>query len=85
MLVVPSLVFSVTRHVLNAWMMRHRYRSVMVRPDRDTLHGDVEVDETICGRVRPSAIPDASTTSLAAFFDANVEPGSNVITDGWSA
>ena len=100
--------------IQTAWMMLHRYRSVMVGPDRDKLRGDVEVDETILGgfepsvrgrgsqkklliggaiernpgrfgRVRLSVIPDASTTSLAAFLDANVEPGSNVITDGWSA
>jgi hypothetical protein len=29
-------------------------------------------------------IPDAGAPSLAAFLDANVEPGSCVITDGWS-
>jgi len=32
-----------------AWTMLHKYRSVMVRPDRDRLSGDVEVDETYVG------------------------------------
>lgn len=94
--------------IQTAWMMLHRYRSVMVRPGRDRLRGDVEVDESILGgfepgvrgrgsrrklliaaavernpgrfgRVRLSVIPDASTASLAAFLNANVEPGSHVI------
>ena len=94
--------------------MLHRYRTVMVRPGRDRLRGDVEVDESFLGgpepgvpgrgalgkvlfaaavevnegrigRARLGVIPDASTVSLAAFLDANVEPGSRVITDGWSA
>jgi transposase-like protein len=97
-----------------AWAMLHRYRSVMVRPSRDRLCGDVWVDESFLGgpepavpergalgkvlfaaaveveehgfgRVRLGVIPDASAVSLAAFLDANVEPGSCVITDGWSA
>jgi hypothetical protein len=29
-----------------AWTMLHRFRRAMVRPGRDHLHGDVEVDET---------------------------------------
>jgi hypothetical protein len=32
-----------------AWAMLHRLRSVLVRPDRDRLHGRVEVDETYIG------------------------------------
>jgi len=32
-----------------AWTMLHKYRSVMVRPGRDRLSGDVEVDETYVG------------------------------------
>src|SRR5450759_2417526 len=97
-----------------AWVMLHRYRSVMVRPGRDRLRGDVEVDESFpggsepgvpgrgalgkvlfagaveldesgFGRARLGVIPNASAVSLAAFLDANVEPGSRVITDGWSA
>ena len=100
--------------VQTAWAMLHRYRTVMVRPGRDRLRGDVEVDESFLGgpepgvpgrgalgkvlfaaavevnegrigRARLGVIPDASAVSLAAFLDANVEPGSRVITDGWSA
>jgi transposase-like protein len=32
-----------------AWAMLHRYRSVMVRPGRDRLRGEVEVDESYLG------------------------------------
>lgn len=32
-----------------AWTMLHRFRAAMVRPGRDRLCGDVEVDETIFG------------------------------------
>jgi transposase-like protein len=100
--------------IQTAWAMLHRYRSVMVRPGRDRLRGDVEVDESYLGgpepgvpgrgalgkvlfaaaveldddhfgRARLGVIPDASANSLSAFLDANVEPGSCVITDGWSA
>lgn len=100
--------------VQTAWAMLHRYRTVMVRPGRDRLRGDVEVDESFLGgpepgvpgrgalgkmlfaaavevndgrigRARLGIIPDASAVSLAALLDANVEPGSRVITDGWSA
>ena len=45
----------------------------------------VEVNEGRIGSARLGVIPDASAVSLAAFLDANVEPGSRVITDGWSA
>ena len=95
-----------------AWAMLHRYRSVMVRPGRFRLRGDVEVDESFLGgpepgipgrgalgkvlfagaveraskgfgRVRLGIIPNANAASLAAFLDANIEPGSHLITDGW--
>jgi hypothetical protein len=46
--------------------------------------GAVELDESGFGRARLGVIPNASAVSLAAFLDANVEPGSRVITDGWS-
>ena len=36
-----------------AWAMLHRYRSVMVRPGRDRLTGDVEVDESFLGGPEP--------------------------------
>jgi len=32
-----------------AWAMLHKYRSAMLRPDRDRLQGRVEVDETFLG------------------------------------
>jgi len=32
-----------------AWTMLHKFRTAMVRPDRDLLSGDVEVDETYLG------------------------------------
>jgi len=35
------------------WAMLHRYRNAMVRPGRDRLCGDVEVDETMIGGVKP--------------------------------
>jgi len=36
------------------------------------------------GRTRMKVIPDASGDSLVGFIKENVEPGSTVITDGWS-
>ena len=36
-----------------AWAMLHRLRSVLVRPDRELLHGTVEVDETYIGGIDP--------------------------------
>lgn len=100
--------------VQTAWAMLHRYRSVMVRPGRDRLTGDVEVDESFLGgpepgvpgrgalgkvlfagaverdergfgRVRLGVLENANATSLRDFLAANVEPGSRVITDGWSS
>ncbi len=35
------------------WAMLHRYRNAMVRPGRDRLCGDVEVNETMIGGVKP--------------------------------
>ena len=50
-----------------AWTMLHRLRRAMVRPGRDLLHGEVEVDETyvaITDRKNPiSAIGRKSNTS----------------------
>jgi transposase-like protein len=34
-----------------AWMMLHRYRVAMVRPGREPLSGEVEVDESLVGGV----------------------------------
>lgn len=36
------------------------------------------------GRVRFKCIPDASGENLIGFIEENIEPGSKVITDGWS-
>jgi transposase-like protein len=36
-----------------AWAMLHRYRSAMVRPGRERLGGEVEVDETYVGGEEP--------------------------------
>lgn len=35
------------------WAMLHRYRNAMVRPGRSRLYGNVEVDETMIGGVKP--------------------------------
>lgn len=37
------------------------------------------------GRVRISVIPDASKDSLLPFIKNNIEPGSEIITDGWAS
>ncbi len=96
------------------WAMLHRLRSVAVRPGRERLSGDVEVDETFIGgkapgdkggrthgekalvaiaverrepkgwwRCRMAVIPDASSASLGAFLQDNVEAFSTVVADGW--
>ena len=36
------------------------------------------------GRIRMKQIPDASSTCLQAFIMASIEPGSTVVTDGWT-
>ena len=36
-----------------AWAMLHRYRTAMVRPGRERLSGDVEVDDSLFGGVKP--------------------------------
>ena len=38
-----------------AWAMVHRLRSVLVRPGRERLRGDVEVDESYFGGEEPRA------------------------------
>jgi hypothetical protein len=38
-----------------AWAMLHRYRSVMIRPGRERLPGEVEVDECLLGDPEPGA------------------------------
>lgn len=36
-----------------AWTMRHRLRAAMVRPARDPLAGEVEVNEMFIGGLKP--------------------------------
>lgn len=38
-----------------AWAMLHRYRTAMLRPGRDRLRGDVEVDESAFGGPRAAS------------------------------
>lgn len=96
-----------------AWTWLHKLRRAMVRPGRNRLSGDIEVDETVIGgdeedvrgrqtvskalvviaaqvdgrrigRVRMRRIPDPSSASLLSFIRDVIEPGSTVITDGWT-
>jgi transposase-like protein len=39
-----------------AWLLLHKLRRAMVRPDRDGLHGSVEVDETYWGAEEPGVV-----------------------------
>jgi transposase-like protein len=39
--------------IQTAWAMLHRYRSVMIRPGRERLSGEVEVDESFLGGPQP--------------------------------
>ena len=41
-------------------------------------------DGTKIGRVRMKQIPDASSASLHSFITASIEPGSTIVTDGWT-
>lgn len=43
----------------------------------------IEVKDRKTGRARLSKIPDASSESLIAFIEDNIEPSSTIITDGW--
>lgn len=43
----------------------------------------VEVLGRKTGRTRLAKIPDASSESLIAFIEENIEPSSTIITDGW--
>lgn len=47
--------------------------------------GAIEVKDHGWGRARLAAIPDASASSLKQFIRANIEAGSTVVSDGWSA
>lgn len=48
-----------------AWAMLHRFRTAMVRPGRDRLSGEVEVDETFVGGVRPGKRGRGATGKVA--------------------
>jgi len=56
-----------------AWAMLHRYRSVMVRPGRDRLRGEVEVDESFLGGPEPG-VPGRGALGKVQFAAA-VERG----------
>ena len=52
--------------------MLHRYRSVMVRPGRDRLTGDVEVDEAFLGGPEPG-VPGCGALGKVLFAAAGPE------------
>ena len=52
-----------------AWVMLHRYRSVMVRPGRDRPCGDVEVDESFLGGPEPG-VPGRGALGKVLFAGA---------------
>jgi len=115
-----------------AFQLLHKLRSALVAPDREPLHGEVEIDEGFiggpeegrpgrgaetkslvvfgveliryavpdprhpddpnaqvekmhAGRVRMNVIPDASAETLIPWYELNIQQGSLVITDGWTA
>lgn len=49
-----------------AWAMLHRYRTAMVRPGRERLSGEVEVDETYVGGEVPGAHGRQTTKAIVA-------------------
>jgi hypothetical protein len=51
-----------------AWAMLHRYRSVMVRPGRERLTGEVEVDESYIGGPEPG-IPGGGLAIYFGWYD----------------
>ena len=98
-----------------AWAMLHRFRCAIGQAEHTRLSGDVEVDETMIGGVRPGkrgrgatgkvlvavaveqahpkgfgrcriqVIPNAEADTLRSFLLTHVEPGSTVLTDGFSS
>lgn len=98
-----------------AWSWLQKLRRAMVRPQRDLLSGEIEVDETFIGgkeigtgkqgrgsetktlvvvatecigkqigRVRFKCIPEATGEQLSQFIEDTIEPGSTIVTDGWT-
>src|SRR5260221_47228 len=57
-----------------AWAMLHRYRSAMVRPGRERLGGEVEVDETYVGGEGPGAHGRGTTKAIVAIAVEVREP-----------
>jgi transposase-like protein len=45
---------------------------------------ELSSDEKTMGRIRLAFIPDAIGDSVVPFVETNVEPGSKVVTDGWT-
>jgi len=50
-----------------AWTMLHRLRRAMVRPDRELLHGEVEVDETYLALTDRITLDHAGYCSIVCF------------------
>jgi transposase-like protein len=46
---------------------------------------EIPDEDTHLGRVRMRRVPDVGAKSLQTFVSETVKPGSNVLTDGWSA
>lgn len=57
-----------------AWAMLHRYRSAMVRPGRERLSGEIEVDETYVGGEEPGAHGRQTTKEIVALAVEVREP-----------
>src|SRR5437660_2413058 len=72
-----------------AWMMLHKFRRAMVNVAREPLKGRraalvlvaVEKRGKASGRLRMGVIPDFKATTLSAFIQQNVAPGSTIYTD----
>jgi len=63
-----------------AWKWLHRLRRAMIRPDRDNLHGTVEVDETYIGGERSGKRgrgADNKTLVVVAVEDKSSTDGEN--------
>jgi hypothetical protein len=67
-----------------AFQMLHKVRSMLVAPDRELLHREVEVDETFVGGKDPDRGGRGGDKALVAgFVEQEVESGAVVHTDGW--
>lgn len=97
-----------------SWAWLHRMRRAMVVPGRSRLSGEIEVDETFIGGVKPGVrgrgaagkslvliaaeirgtsigrirlqvIPNATAVTLLDAVAELAEPGSDIVTDGWTS